>query len=123
MATKEAIVAAMIGTKSEVEDPNTMYDLRPTNDKVVVRKAGLKTTPMGLTLPENMKGQAAVEGEVVAVGPGMPIQGSRERLPLTAKPGDKILFHKGSGTEIEINGDKFLVMHENEILVFLTPKK
>lgn len=127
MANKDAVVAAMVGSTKplEVEDLNQKFNLQPTNDKIVVRKAGPKQSPSGLTLPENMKGQTAVEGEVIAVGPGVPALNASDpslRRPMFAKVGDKILFNKHSGTEIEINNEKVLVMNENDILVILTPQ-
>lgn len=102
-----------------VESLDTKYTLRPTNDKVVVRRAEKKMTPSGLTLPDNMKGDKVLEGEVVATGPGGLIHGTSDRCPLQVKAGDKILFNRHSGTEIEINGEKLLVMYENDVLVVL----
>ena len=129
MASKEAVVAAVLGTdKPTVEDLNQKFDLQPTNDKIIVRKAGAKQTLSGLTLPENMKGQNTGEGTIVAVGPGAPSLGASAtnpglRRPMTVKPGDRVLFHKNSGTEIEINSEKLTVMNENDIMVILTPLK
>lgn len=129
MASKEAVVAAMVGTtKLEVEDINAKYDLHPTNDKIVVRKAGPKQTLSGLTLPENMKGQTTAEGEIVATGPGVPAMNPPAnnpglRRPMTVKVGDKVLFHKNAGTEIEINSEKLTIMNENDVMVVLTPAK
>lgn len=126
MAHKDAVINAMVGTdkKLEVEALDQKYDLLPTNDKIVVRKVGPKASPSGLTLPENMKGNNIVEGEVVAVGPGSfvmspPATNPGLRRPLMTKTGDKILFHKNSGNEIEINGEKLTVMNENDIMVIL----
>lgn len=129
MANKDAVVAAMVGsTKLEVEDLNQKFTLVPTNDKIVVRKASQKQSASGLVIPENMKGNNVIEGEVVATGPGAPAMNPPAgnpglRRPMMAKTGDKILFHKNSGNEIEINGEKLTVMNENDIMVILTPVK
>lgn len=122
MANKDALVAAMIGSeKREIVDPNQKFTLVPTNDKIVVRKAGPKQTASGLTLPENNRG--VTDGEVIAVGPGAyGMTHEHGRRPMSVKLGDKILLHKTAGTEIEINGKKLTVMNENEILVILTPQ-
>lgn len=127
---KDAVIAAIVGSadKLQVEDLDQKYDLHPVNDKIVVRKAGQKTSPSGLMLPENMKGNATIEGEIVAAGPGVPAMNPPAtnpglRRPMMAKVGDKILFHKNSGTEIEINGEKLTIMNENDIMIILTTAK
>jgi co-chaperonin GroES (HSP10) len=124
------MVQAMIGAdkKFEVEALDKQYNLLPMNDKIVVRRAGPKASPSGLTLPENMKGTSIIEGEVVVTGPGTPTMSPPAtnpglRRPMMAKAGDKILFHKASGHDIEINGEKLTVMNENDIMVILTPVK
>lgn len=120
MAHKDALVAAMIGSeKRTTVDPNQQFDVNPTNDKIVVRKAGPKQTASGLTLPENSRG--VTDGEVVATGPGAYGMNDKRR-PMSVKVGDKVLLHKTAGTEIEINGEKLYVMNENELLAVITPK-
>jgi chaperonin GroES len=107
-----------------VESLDTKYTLNPTSDKIAVRRSAKKETPSGLVLPENMKGKDVVEGEVVATGPGAIVQGDPTlRHKMQVHIGDKVLFNKHSGTEIEVNGEKLTVMHENEILVSLAPAK
>lgn len=107
-----------------VEDIDAKYTLRPTNDKIVVRRADKKQTKSGLTLPDNMRGNNVLEGEILAVGPGAIVMGDpKSRHTLMVGVGDKILFNKHSGTEIEVNGEKLLVMHENDVMVVLTVKK
>ncbi len=107
-----------------VEDLDTKFSLRPTNDKIVVRRSEKKQTKSGLVMPDNMRGDNVSEGEVVAVGPGGPVQGSlNDRYKMQVNTGDKVLFNKRSGTEIEVNGEKLIVMHEGEIMVVLVPKK
>lgn len=103
-----------------VESLDTKYSLHPTSDKIVVRRAEKKQTTTGLVLPDNMKGQNITEGEVVAVGPGALVQGNpTAHHDMHVKVGDKVLYNKHSGTEIEVNGEKLSVMHEAEILVVL----
>lgn len=121
MASKDALVTAMIGSeKRETVDPNQKFNIQPTNDKIVVRKAGPKQTLSGLTLPENNRG--TTDGEVVATGPGAYSMTGDTRRPMFVKVGDKILLNKTAGTEIEINGEKLFVMNENEILAVITPQ-
>lgn len=103
-----------------VESLDTKYTMHPTGDRVVVRRAAKKETPSGLVLPDDMKGKNVVEGEVLAVGPGAIVNGdAKNRHQLQVKVGDKVLYGKHSGSEIELNGEKLTVMHEMEILVIL----
>lgn len=111
-------------TSLAVESLDTKYAIHPVNDKVVIRRAPQKQSPSGLALPDNMKGNNILEGEIVAAGPGAIVMGnSKDRHTLQVHAGDKVLFNKHAGTEIEINGEKLTVMHENEIMVVLTVKK
>lgn len=102
------------------ESLDTQYELHPTGDRIIVRRAPKKETAMGLILPEDMKGKNVSEGEVIAVGPGAIVNGDAEtRHSLQVKKGDKVLYGKHSGAEIEVNGEKLTVMHELEVLVIL----
>ena len=59
-----------------------------------------------------------LEGTVVAVGPGR-ILDNGERITPSVKEGDVVLFTKYAGTEIEIDGETHLVIHEPDILGIL----
>jgi chaperonin GroES len=59
-----------------------------------------------------------MQGEVIAVGPGK-LTEEGKLIPLTVKVGDKVLYGKYSGTEVEINGEQFLIMRESDILAII----
>jgi len=74
--------------------------------------------------PEKKKGSIIIpdtakekpqQGEVIAVGKGRLLD-SGERAALEVKKGDKVLFRKYSGTEIDIDNDKYLILGESDIL-------
>ncbi len=89
--------------------------LRPLGDRVVVEPIEKETTtPSGIVLPETAK-EKPQEGKVIAVGPGAR-NDKGERLALDVKVDDIVLYAKYSGTEVKLNGSKYLILRENDIL-------
>jgi chaperonin GroES len=87
----------------------------PLHDRVVVRRIeGEEKTKGGLIIPDTAKEKPS-EGEVIAVGEGAR-KDSGELIPMTVKPGNRILFGKWSGTEVKIEGEDLLIMKESDIL-------
>ena len=89
--------------------------LKPLNDRVVVEpsKAEEKTAG-GIVLPEAAK-EKPLTGKVVAVGPGK-MNDDGKRTPLDVKKGDKVLFGKYGGSDVEVDGKEYKIMREDEIL-------
>jgi chaperonin GroES len=83
--------------------------IRPLADRVVVEpeKAEEKTAS-GIFIPDVAK-EKPNKGKVVAVGEGKPSE------PMTVKVGDLVLYGKYSGSELEINKQRFLIMRESDI--------
>jgi chaperonin GroES len=74
-------------------------------------------TISGILLPETAK-EKPQQGKVVAVGPGeRDDQG--KRIPMEVQLGDVILFGKYAGTEIQSNGQKYLILKENDALAII----
>ena len=89
--------------------------LRPLYDRVVVRRVvEEERSKGGLFIPEQAKEKPA-QGEVLAVGKGRRLE-SGELIALETAVGDKVLFGKYSGTEIELDGEKLLILREDEVL-------
>lgn len=89
--------------------------IRPLYDRVVVKRVvEEERTKNGLYIPDQAK-EKPVQGIVVAVGNGRRLE-SGSIMPLETSEGDTVLFGKYSGTEIEIEGEKFLILREDEIL-------
>jgi chaperonin GroES len=95
--------------------------LRPLYDKVVLREVPAdveQTTPSGLFLPETMRPEV-LEGEVVAVGEGTPLEGLGVSRPVRVKKGDRVLFHTLTGREVTLGEETFRVIREGEIIAVL----
>lgn len=71
----------------------------------------------GIIIPDTAK-EKPQQGEVIAVGKGRLLE-SGERAALEVKKGDKVLFRKYSGTEINIEEEKYLILGESDILAMI----
>jgi chaperonin GroES len=84
--------------------------LKPLSDRVLVKPAPAEQkTASGIIIPDSAK-EKPLNGEVVAVGPGTKDE------PMELSVGDKVLYGKYAGTEIEIDGEKLLIMRQSDIL-------
>jgi chaperonin GroES len=89
--------------------------IRPLGDRVLVSRVSPEAMSAGgIVIPETAK-QAPTEAIVMAIGEGRLLDDGSIR-PLAVKPGDRILFGKYIGTEIELDGEKLLMMGETDIL-------
>jgi chaperonin GroES len=88
-------------------------NVTPLHDRILVKRIEAKETGKGgLVLPDTAK-EKSQEGEVVAVGAGKLHQW--KRVPLDVKVGDRVLFGKYSGTDIEIEDEEYLILREDEV--------
>ena len=89
--------------------------LKPLDDRVVVQPlTAEETTAGGIVLPDTAK-EKPQRGKVMAVGPGRLLE-SGERVAVSVKVGDEVLFGKYGGTDIEIEGDEVKILRESDIL-------
>ncbi|HEX9911504.1 MAG TPA: co-chaperone GroES [Desulfatiglandales bacterium] len=92
--------------------------VKPLNDRVLVLRIGEEEkTSGGIIIPDTAK-EKPQEGKVVAVGPGK-VNEEGKKIALDVKAGDKVLFGKYSGTEINIDGVEHLIMREDDILAII----
>lgn len=92
--------------------------LEPLGDRVIVKvKDEEEKTVGGIVLASNAK-EKPTEGEVVAVGAGQ-VTDNGNKIPMTVKKGDTVLYDKYSGTNVKYNGEKYLVLHEKDILAIV----
>ena len=90
--------------------------VRPLHDRVLVRRMPEEMkTAGGIIIPDTAK-EKPQRGEIVATGKGRVTEDGKV-TPLDVKIGDKILFGKYSGTELKLNGEEYLMMREEDILV------
>jgi chaperonin GroES len=93
----------------------TAIRLRPLGDRVLVKAIEKKDEIRGgLIIPDTAK-EKPQEGEIIAAGKGK-IGDDGKLIPMDVKAGDKILYGKYSGTEIKIDGQEYLIMHQEDIL-------
>ncbi len=89
--------------------------LIPLEDRVVVKPQEAESkTPGGIVLPDTAKEKPLI-GKVIAVGPGK-LDDDGKRIPMSVKKNDTVLFGKYSGSEVELDGEDYKILHESEIL-------
>jgi chaperonin GroES len=92
--------------------------VRPLHDRVIVKRVEEEEkTKGGIIIPDTAK-EKPVEGKVIAVGDGK-LADDGKKIPLEVKAGDKILFGKYAGTEIQIDGEEHLIMREDDIIAIV----
>jgi len=90
----------------------------PLGDRVLIqRTAAEETSQGGIILPDSAKEKPA-EGTVIAVGAGK-INADGERVNMTLKAKDKVLFSSYAGSEIKLDGNDYLIMGEDEVLAVI----
>ncbi len=89
--------------------------IRPLQDRIIVRRVNEEeTTKGGIIIPDSAK-EKPQEGKVIAVGKGKANEDGKLQK-LDVKKGDKVLFSKYSGTEINIEGVEHLIIREDDVL-------
>ena len=87
--------------------------MKPINDRVVVKPAQAEEkTAGGIIIPDTAK-EKPQRGEIIAVGPGT------DKVKMTLKKGDVVLYGKYAGQELNYQGADYLIMREDDILVIL----
>lgn len=88
-------------------------NIKPLADRVLVRPAAAEEKSVGgIIIPDSAK-EKPLKGEVLAVG-----QGTKDE-EMVLKKGDKVLYGKYAGTEIDVDGEKLIIMRQNDILATL----
>lgn len=87
-----------------------MSKIQPLADRVLVKpQAAEEKTIGGIIIPDSAK-EKPLRGEILAVGEGT----KDEQMVL--KPGDQVLYGKYAGTELELDGEKYLIMRQSDVL-------
>jgi chaperonin GroES len=90
----------------------------PLGDRVVLKRAEAEAkTAGGIVLPDSAQGKPQ-RGEIVAIGDGH-VNDKGEKVPLTVKEGDRVIFSSYAGDEISFGDQTFLLMRESDILAVL----
>ncbi len=77
-----------------------------------------KKTKSGIVIPDSAEKEKPMVGIVIAVGPGK-VNERGERSPMSVKVGDRVLFKKYGPDEIEVEGKKYLVGDEDDVLAII----
>ncbi|MGB0346849.1 MAG: co-chaperone GroES [Balneolaceae bacterium] len=94
-----------------------MASIKPLGDRVLVQAdVAEEVTSSGLYIPDTAK-EKPQQGTVVAVGPGKVENGNK--IDMTVKEGDKVLYGKYAGTEVSVDGNEYLIMRESDIVGIL----
>lgn len=89
--------------------------IRPLNERILVKRMEEdEKTEGGIIIPESAK-ETPVEGHVIAVGPGKR-DDSGKIVPIDVKVGDRIIFSKYGGTEVNLDGVEHLLLREDDVL-------
>jgi chaperonin GroES len=89
--------------------------IRPLQDRIIVKRIDEEeTTKGGIIIPDTAK-EKPQEGKVIAVGKGKVLDDGKVQ-PLDVKKGNRVLFSKYSGTEVNIEGEEHLIIREDDVL-------
>jgi len=87
-------------------------------DRVILKAMDAQEkTSGGIYIPDNAK-EKPQKGEVVAVGPGK-TNDKGQRIEMTLKKGDKVLYGKYAGTEVTVDGVEYLIVRESDVLAVI----
>jgi chaperonin GroES len=105
------------GLKNQTQKIDTTMakkvSVTPLHDRVIVKPAAAEEkTAGGIIIPDTAK-EKPQRGVVIAAGPG------KKDEPVTVKNGDTVLYGKYAGTEIQIEGEDYLIMRESDILAIV----
>jgi chaperonin GroES len=89
--------------------------LKPLSDRVIVKQsAAEEKTATGILLPDTAK-EKPTKGKVVAVGPGK-LDDNGKPMEIGLRVNDVVYYGKYSGTDVEVNGEKFVILRESDVL-------
>ena len=90
--------------------------LTPLFDRVLKQLVAEETTKSGIVLPGQAK-EKPQQAEVIAVGPGGVVDG--KEITMQVKVGDKVIYSKYSGTEVELDNEKYVIVKQNDSLAVI----
>jgi chaperonin GroES len=89
--------------------------IRPLDERILVKQCEAEEkTAGGIVLPDTAK-EKPQRGKVIATGPGKLLKNGK-RGAMEIKKGDELFYGKYSGTEVEVNGEKFVILRETDVL-------
>jgi chaperonin GroES len=99
--------------KSYINKKLYIMNIKPLADRVLVKPvAAEEKTAAGIIIPDTAK-EKPLKGQVLAIG-----NGTKDE-EMVVKVGDTVLYGKYAGTELELDGDKYLIMRQSDILAVI----
>ena len=114
-----SVFAYNASTILKVKKSGFKMNFKPLSNRLFIEPVEENTvTKSGIVLPDTAEKEKPVKGKVIAAGPGK-LTEKGERLPMAVKVGDTVLFKKYGPDEIELDGKKYLVGDEDDVLAIL----
>jgi chaperonin GroES len=89
--------------------------LKPLQDRVIVKQSEAEEkTKSGILLPDTAK-EKPTRGKVIAVGPGR-LDDKGKPMEIGLRVGETVYYGKYSGTDVEVDGEKFVILRESDVL-------
>jgi chaperonin GroES len=89
--------------------------LRPLADRIIVKQSEAETkTASGIVLPDTAK-EKPTRGKVIAVGKGK-LDDKGKPMEIGLRVNDTVIYGKYSGTDVEVDGEKFVILRESDVL-------
>jgi len=99
--------------------PTVNMKIKPLSDHILIEPIKEEEkTKTGILLPETAEKEKPEEGRVIAVGPGR-ITEEGKLIPVSVKPGQKVLFKKYGPDEIKVDNKEYLIAKEEDILAII----
>jgi len=90
-------------------------NLKPLDDRIVIKQSEAEEKSAGgILLPDTAKEKPQI-GKVVAIGPGKLLDDGK-RGQMSVKKKDEILYAKYSGSDVEVDGEKYVILRESDVL-------
>jgi len=92
--------------------------IKPLDDRIVIEQSEAEEkTAGGIVLPDTAK-EKPQRGKVLAVGPGKLLD-SGNRGTMSVKVGDEVFYGRYAGSDVEIDGAKYVVLRETDVLAVI----
>ncbi len=94
-------------------------NLKPVSDHIVLKPIDNETiTSSGIIIPDTTEKEKPEQAEVLAVGPGKMLDNG-QRQPVEVQVGQKVMFKKWSPDEVEIEGEKYLIIKSDDVIAIV----
>jgi chaperonin GroES len=95
--------------------------IQPLGDRIVVQPSSREEVSLsGIIIPDTAKAEKPERGIVVAVGPGKWNEDGDERIPVSVKAGDTVIFSKYGYDEVKVDGQDYFILSESSVLAVIS---